>query len=350
VAALVVAVVAGVLVMTPGIGPAVSPTSAPPASTATATPLAAQTTPASTSTPAPRYDGMVVGFVQTGTEASWRGANTASFKDDAIASGITLKVSYAEHNYGTEIDALQNLIADTQVQVIVFAAVRTDGWDAILKAAKKAGKPVIVEDLKITSSPSLYYTYVGPDYVAEGEKGAAAMCTLLEGTKTKNVFEIRGTATSPATIDRAKGFRAGMGSCGIVIKSTATADWDRTKAQDATAAYLKANMNIQGIVAQNDDMAIGAIQAIKAAGLRPGKDIQVIGFDGTRDAFQAMIDGELGATVECSPDAAPLVYKYAWGALHQMVSPGAFMPTEDQVFFASQGPQALYKILAGRKY
>jgi ABC-type sugar transport system substrate-binding protein len=345
---LVLALVGGVLVMARGNTPAATPSAA---ALASASPTPVATTPApSLGTPAPRYDGMVVGFVQRSTESGWRGANTDSFTDNAKASGITLKLAYANTNYKTQIEELQNLIAEKDIQVIAFAPVQASGWDNILKSARSAGKPVIVEDLKITSNASLYYTYVGPDFVTEGQKAATAMCTLLEGMKDKNVFEVKGGATAGATIDRDKGFRQKMGSCGIVVKSTATADWDPSKAQSVTAAYLKTNKNIQGIVAQNDDMALGAIKAVKAAGLTPGQDIQIVGFDGTRDAFMAMIAGDLGATVECSPDAAPLVYKYAWDALHGVPSPGAWTPTEDQVFFASQGASVLNGILAGRKY
>jgi ABC-type sugar transport system substrate-binding protein len=348
---LVAVIVGGALIMSQGSGSAASPKPASPSavvSTSTATEAAATETPAPAV--AGKYEGMVVGFVQTGREASWRGANTASFTDAAAADGVTLKLAYADNDYSTEVEALRDFIADPEVQVIVFAAVQRTGWDSVLKSAKAAGKIVIVEDLVISASSSLYYTYVGPDFVAEGQQSATAMCTLLNGMSGANVLEIAGYKASPATIDRAKGFRQKMADCHIAIKATRNADWDEYEAQDMTSAYLRTNKNIQGILAHNDFMAIGAIRAVEAAGLTPGKDIQVVGFDGTSDGFAAMISGKLGADVDCSPDAGPVVYKLAWDALQGVPSPGAWVPTEDTTFYASQGAAELRAILAGRKF
>jgi simple sugar transport system substrate-binding protein len=300
--------------------------------------------------PAVQYSGMVVGFAQSGSESGWRQANTASFVDTALADGVTLKQAYANNNFNTQITQVHQFIEDPAVNVIVIGAVQATGYDTVLKAAKAARKVVIMEDRIINSSPSLYYTLVRSDFVAEGQKAAAAMCTLLQGMNGANVLEIAGASGSVAQIDRAKGFRQKMGDCGITIKASRDGQWDPSTAQTVTAAYLKTDKNIQGIYAHNDEMATGVILAIEGAVLTAGKDINVVGVDATNDGFRAMIAGQLGADIECSPDIAPQAYKAAWDALHGVPSAASWIATNEGQFFASQGASALRAILATRKY
>jgi simple sugar transport system substrate-binding protein len=299
-------------------------------------------------TPSPQYPGMSVGFVQTDMLGGWRLLNTHSFGNAAIASGVQLSTRFAYADFSKAVSIVKDFIADPTINVIVIAPVVASGWDSVLKAAKAAGKPVIIEDMMIDSNPSLYSAWVGPDMVAEGQKAATAMCTLLKDAKAKNVLEVAGSA-SQAAVGRAKGFRQNMGSCGMTIKATRSGDWDQAKAQTVTSAYLATDKNVQAIFVQNDTMALGAIEAIKGAGLTPGKDIQVVGIDGTSDGFRAMIAGELGADVDCNPDLAPQVYKAAWDAMQGIKGP-SFIAGPDVVFYASQGPDALEEILAGREY
>ena len=352
---LIAALIGGAFVITQGgkSGASASPDATQPLAVASATATREAATPAATPAPtataAAKYKGMVVGFVQTGNESGWRSANTESFKDAAVATGVTLKLAYADNDFSKQIDALQGYIADPDVNVIVFAPVQVTGYNAVLKSAQSAGKVVIIEDLNLNVDTSLYYTFVGPDFVLEGQKGAAAMCDLLEGATGAKVIEIAGYATSPAAVDRAKGFRQTMGACGIKIVATKDAQWDGAKAQSMTTAYLKTNKDIQGLVAHNDDMAIGAIKALKAAGLTPGKDVHVVSYDATAAGFAALIAGDIGADVECSPDIAPQVYEAAWNALQGIDSPAKAIPTIETVFFASQGAE-LNAILATRKY
>ena len=364
--ALVVVLIVGAFAISGGFGSGSSNTGAlPPVAVATTAPAptaavvtqppVAVVTPAPTAVPvatkpAVQYSGMVVGLAQSGSESGWRGANTASFVDTALADGVTLKQSSANNNFDTQITQINQYIADPAVNVVVISAVQASGYDTVLKAAKAARKVVVMEDVRINSSPSLYYTFVGSDLVAEGEKSAAAMCTLLQGMNGANVLEIAGYSGSVAQIDRAKGFRQKMGDCGITVKASRDGQWDPSKAQSLTAAYLKTDTNIQGIYAHNDEMATGAILAIENAGLTAGKDIKVVGVDATSDGFHAMISGQLGADIECSPDVAPQVYKAAWDALHGVPSTSSWIPTNEGQFFASQGASALRAILATRKY
>jgi len=213
------------------------------------------------------------------------------------------------------------------------------GYDDVLKEAKTAGKVVILEDRRIDADPSLYYTYIGSDFDLEGQKVAAAMCDLLKNSTGKKVAEISGAVGASAAIDRAKGFREKMGTCGITIPDgfSQTGNWGVPDSKAVMAAFLKKSTDIQGVFGHNDEEAIGAIQAIKEAGLVPGKDIQVIGVDATADGFKYLISGELGADIECNPLLAPQVYDAALKALNGDTSLPKWVPSQEGQFFAAQG-------------
>jgi galactofuranose transport system substrate-binding protein len=226
------------------------------------------------------------------------------------------------------------------------------GYDDVLKEAQAAGKVVILEDRRIDADPSLYYTYIGSDFNLEGQKAAKAMCDLLKDSPKKNVAEITGAVGASAGIDRAKGFREKMGDCGITIPDglSQTGNWGVPESKAVMEAFLKKTKDIQGVFAHNDEEAIGAIQAIKEAGLVPGKDVQVIGVDATANGFKALISGELGADIECNPLLAPQVYDAALKALNGDTSLPKWVPSQEGEFFAAQGAAALTAILATRKY
>jgi simple sugar transport system substrate-binding protein len=298
------------------------------------------------------YKDMVVGFIQTGSESGWRAANTSSFNEEAKTDGITLKFTDSQNKIENQITAFNTYIADPAVNVIVLAAVDVTGYDNVLKAAKAAGKVVVIEDRRIDSPSTLYYTYIGSDFDLEGNKGAAAMCTLLTGMSGANVVEIGGDQGASAAIDRAKGFREKDSACGInILDSQYAAAWDPTVGKSIMDADLKKYAGkIQGVYAHNDELAIAAIQSINAAGLKAGTDIKVVGFDATADGFKYMITGELGADIECNPLLAPQVYKAALDALNGVTGQPAWVPSQEGQFAASQGAQALQDILKTRKY
>jgi ABC-type sugar transport system substrate-binding protein len=311
---------------------------------------------ASAATPPPTtktytYKDMTVGFIQTGSESGWRAANTSSFNEDAKSKGITLKFYDSQNKIENQITAFNQFIQDPQVNVIVLAAVGTTGYDDVLKQAKAAGKVVVLEDRRIEADSSLYYTYIGSDFDAEGQKGAKAMCDLLKDSTGKKVVEIGGDQAASAAIDRAKGFREKMGDCGITVTATQSAPgWDPVQGKAIMEAYLKNSKDIQGVYAHNDELAIAAIQAIEAAGLTPGKDIQVVGFDATANGFKYLINGKLGADIECNPLLAPQVYEAALKALNGDNSVPKWVPSQEGEFFAAQGAATLQSILDTRKY
>jgi simple sugar transport system substrate-binding protein len=298
---------------------------------------------------------MTVGFIQTGSESGWRAANTSSFKETATADGITLKFYDSQNKIENQITAFNTFIQDPAVNVIVLAAVGTTGYDDVLKAAKAAGKVVVIEDRRIEADSSLYYTYIGSDFDKEGNNGAAAMCTALKGMSGANVVEIGGDQAASAAIDRAKGFREGIANCkdeSIKVLDTQSAPaWDPVQGKSIMEAYLKKYPGqIQGVFAHNDELAIAAIQAIDAAGLKAGTDVKVVGFDATADGFKYLISGEMFADIECNPLLAPQVYKAALDALNGVTGQPTWVPSQEGQFFASQGASALQAILDTRKY
>jgi len=298
---------------------------------------------------------MVVGFIQTGSESGWRAANTSSFKETAQQNGITLKFTDSQNKIENQITAFNTYIQDPQVNVIVLAAVGTTGYDDVLKAAKAAGKLVVIEDRRIDADSGLYYTYIGSDFDKEGQKVAKAMCDLLKGKDTANVIEIGGDQAASAAIDRHKGFAEGIPACTTtkmtVLDYQNAPGWDPVQGKAIMDAFLKKYPNkIDAVFGHNDELAIAGIQSAQAAGLKPAKDIQFVGVDATADGFKYLIDGTLGADIECNPLLAPQVFDAALKGLNGQAATDKWVPSLETEFYAAQGSDALKAILATRKY
>ena len=293
------------------------------------------------------YSDLVVGFLQTGSEGGWRAANTASFKETAEQLGLTLKFYDSQNDLAKQVAGFHQFNQDSEVNVIVLAALETTGWEEVLQEAMDAGKIVVIEDRRIDAPEDLYVTYIGSDFALEGRNGAAEMCTLLEGMDKKNVWELVGNVGSSAAKDRGQGFREGMGDCGIEITNSQTGNWSTTEAKEVTEAWLKESKDVQGIFAQNDEMAFGAIEALKEAGLTPGVDVKVLSFDATGNAFKAMLEGDLNVTVECNPLLAPQVYEAALKAANGEELP-KWVPSQEGIYRADD--PNLEDIYAGRTY
>ena len=251
---------------------------------------------------------IVLGFSQIGAESEWRTANTVSIKDTAAKEGIDLKFSDAQQKQENQIKALRSFIAQ-KVDVIAFAPVVESGWDTVLKEIKAAKIPVILTDRSVDSKDtSLYVTFMGSDFTEEGRKAGRWLLEKVKGTTGDvNVVELQGTVGSGPAIDRKKGFEEIIkAEPRIKIIRSQTGDFTRAKGKEVMEAFLKAEgKKINVLYAHNDDMAIGAIQAIEEAGLRPSKDITIISVDAVKGAFEAMMAGKLDVTVECSPLLGP---------------------------------------------
>jgi ABC-type sugar transport system substrate-binding protein len=273
---------------------------------------AAPAAPAATTAPAAgakkAYSDMVLCFPQLGAESDWRTADTASFKDTAAQLGIKqLVFSDAQQKQENQISAVRSCIQQG-VSVIALPPVVETGWDAVLQEAKDAKIPVIIVDRSVSADPSMYAAHIGSDMELEGKKAGAEMNKLLPNGG--NILELSGTTGSGAAVGRSKGFRETL-NANIKILASQTGNFTRAEAKPVMESFLKTYTGqIQGVVIQNDDMAIGAIEAIKAAGLKPG-DLKIVSFDGTRGGFQAMVDGWIGADVECNPLLGPQVLDMA---------------------------------------
>lgn len=251
---------------------------------------------------------IVLGFSQIGAESEWRTANTNSIKDTAAKEGIDLKFSDAQQKQENQIKALRSFIAQ-KVDVIAFAPVVESGWDTVLKEIKAAKIPVILTDRSVDSKDtSLYVTFMGSDFTEEGRKAGRWLLEKVKNTSGDvNVVELQGTVGSGPAIDRKKGFEEIIKSePRIKIIRSQTGDFTRAKGKEVMEAFLKAEgKKINVLYAHNDDMAIGAIQAIEEAGLKPSKDITIISVDAVKGAFEAMMAGKMDVTVECSPLLGP---------------------------------------------
>jgi galactofuranose transport system substrate-binding protein len=309
----------------------------------TEAPVAATEAPAKVWT----YEDMTVGFLQTGSEGGWRAANTASFKETAEQLGINLKFYDSQNDLAKQVAGFQQFIQDPEVDVIIMSPLEVTGWDQVLKDAKAAGKPVLLSDRRIDGFEDYYVTFVGADFIEEGRKAGTEMCKLLEGSEKKNVWELVGNVGAAPAIDRGKGFRETAEACGITVTQSQTANWSVVEGKQVTEAWLKESKDVQGIFGQNDEMAFGAIEALKEAGLVPAVDVKIISVDATAGAFQAMLDGTLNVTVECNPLLAPQVYEAALAALNGETLP-KWIPSQESVFFMDD--PNLKDIAAGRKY
>ena len=256
------------------------------------------------------YADMTLCYPQLGAESDWRTANTASFKETAETLGIKqLVFSDAQQKQENQISAMRTCIQQ-QVDVIAIPPVVEDGFEQVLTEAKNAGIPVIIVDRSVSAPPDLYASHIGSDMVLEGERAAEEFNKAMPDGGA--VLELSGTTGSGAAVGRAKGFRNKLNS-NIEILDSQTGNFTRAEAKPVMEAFLKkyeAGTDFQGIFIHNDDMGIGAIESLKAAGVQPG-DLFIVSVDGTRGGFQAMVDGWFQADVECNPLLGPQVYEMA---------------------------------------
>ncbi|MBA1158548.1 galactofuranose ABC transporter, galactofuranose-binding protein YtfQ [Microvirga mediterraneensis] len=277
---------------------------------------------------------MTIGFSQVGSESGWRAAETKVSKLEAEKRGVDLKISDAQQKQENQIRAVRSFIAQG-VDAIFIAPVVSTGWDAVLKEAKDAKIPVVLLDRSIdTKDDSLYLTAVTSDTVYEG-KVAGEWLAKETGGKC-NVVELQGTVGSSPAINRKKGFdEVVAANPGMKIVRTQSGDFTRTKGKEVMESFIKAEgggKNICAVYAHNDDMAIGAIQAIKEAGLKPGKDIKIVSIDGVPDIFKAMSDGEANVTVELTPNMAGPALDALIAYKKDGTMPKKWIQTESKVF------------------
>jgi ABC-type sugar transport system substrate-binding protein len=256
------------------------------------------------------YQNLVVGFAQIGAESEWRTANTLSIQETAKSLGVELKFSDAQQKQENQIKAIRSFIAQ-KVDVIGVSPVVETGWETVFKEVKDAGIPLILLDRHADVSDDLFDAFIGSDFRLEGERACNEMANLL-GQKGR-IVELEGTVGSAPALDR----KAGFAEClkqypEMEIIASQSGDFTRAKGKEVMQAFLKSYAGqIDALYAHNDDMALGAIQAIEEAGLKPGFDIKIVSIDGVRGAFEAMVAKKLNVTVECNPLLGPQFFETA---------------------------------------
>jgi simple sugar transport system substrate-binding protein len=291
-----------------------------------------------------QYDDLIVGYAQLGAESEWRVANTKSIQETAEKLGVELRFLNAQQNQANQIEAVRRLIVQ-KVDVIGLSPIVETGWEEVFQEAKDAGIPIILVDRRAAVSDDLYVTYLGSDFLEEGRKSARIMANLMDGKA--NIVELVGTIDSAPANDRYRGFREVLAEYpGMQILDSQSGDFTKARGKEVMASFLqKYGHTITAVFAHNDDMAIGAIEAIEEYGLKPGVDIKIVSVDAAHGAFEAMIAGKLNATVECNPLLGPQFFDLALKVVNGESVP-KWVPSIESVFF----PEDALNILPTRKY
>ncbi len=253
-----------------------------------------------------------IGFSQSEPEsAPFRVAETKSIKDEAAKLGIAsgnLITTNANSQLSKQIADIQDMLAQG-VQALIVAPLNSDGLEPALAAAKAKKVPVITIDRKVTSPVCTdYLTFIGSNFVDQGKRAADAMITATGGTG--KVAILLGSSGNNVTTDRTSGFvdeLKAKGS-GLTIVAQQTGDFARDKGQQVMEQLIQANPDITAVYAENDEMGLGAMTALTAAGKNPGKDVKIVSVDGTQNAVKAIVAGTYNAVIESNPRFGPLAF------------------------------------------
>lgn len=297
-------------------------------------------------------EGETVGFSQIGSESGWRAAETTLTRQQAEERGIQLQFSDAQQKQENQIAAIRSFIAQG-VDAILLAPVVATGWDSVLQEAKEAEIPVVLLDRQVDSADDLYLTAVGSNLVHEGEVAGEWLVGEV-GDRECRIVELQGTTGSSPAIDRKTGFENAIKDHpNLTIVRSQTGDFTRALGKEVMESFLQAEnggKDICALYAHNDDMAVGAIQAIKEAGLKPGTDILVVSIDGVPDLFQAMAAGEANATVELTPNMAGPAFDALEAYWKDGTTPPKFIQTESKLYTQADDPAGEYERRKGLGY
>ena len=255
---------------------------------------------------------LTVAFSQIGQESDWRTANTDNVCAAIEAEGWTLVYDDGQQKQENQIKALRNFITQG-VDYILFTGVVNTGWEEVLTEVNEAEIPLILLDRIPDCADQIDYKVAfGGDFVEEGRRMAVWAGEYLKsigrGDEEVNVVMLEGTTGASAQVDRTAGILKGLEDYpNLKLVAQQSGNFTRAEGQAVMESFLKSVDKIDVLLAQNDDMALGAIDAIKAAGLVPGKDIIIVGCDSVKTAFDAIVAGEMNATIECTPLYGPFV-------------------------------------------
>ncbi|WP_408008329.1 ABC transporter substrate-binding protein [Pseudalkalibacillus sp. A8] len=247
---------------------------------------------------------LVIGFSQMENNNPWRIAETKSIREEAEKRGYKMVYTDAQSDTSKQVSDVEDMIAQG-VDYIVLAPREFDGLAPALESAQTAGIPVILVDRMADGE---HLTFIGSNFVKQGQRAGEWLVEATGGNA--KIVELTGTTGSSVAIDRQKGFMDVIDQQeGMEVIASQTGDFARAEGQKVMENLLQSHGDdITAVYAHNDEMAIGAINAIEVAGKTPGEDITIVSVDGTKDALQSIIDGKMGATVESSPFFGPTVF------------------------------------------
>ena len=284
-------------------------------------------------------DSVLVGFSQLGAESDWRSANSESMRSSlSKENGYTLLFEDGQQKQSRQITAIRSFIQQ-DVDYIVLAPVTQTGWDSVLSEARKAEIPVIIVDRMVAvDDPELFTCWVGSDFLTEEDI---------------HIVNIQGTLDSSAQLGRTRGLEEAARAYGWDLREQAPGDFTQAKGREVMARMLKTYNNINVVYCENDNEALGAIEAIEAAGQKCGSDIMngeimVISFDGVNEnAIQYCLDGTISLIVECNPLHGPRVeailqslekgktpekYEYVYETLYSSCKDVEFVTVDEETY------------------
>ena len=283
-----------------------------------------------------------VGFAQTESNNPWRIAQTKSFRDTAADCGWELVYTDAAGSAAKQVSDVDSMIAQRVDAIFLPPREEKPLLPAVMRA-KAAGIPVFLVDRSVDANVATagedYVTFMGSDFVEQGRRAAEWLVESSSGTET--IVELEGTTGSSPANDRKKGFDDVIAEQeGMSIVASQSGDFARDKGRQVMETLLQSHPDLTVVYAHNDEMAIGAIQALEAAGRTPGEDVTIVSIDGTRDALQAIIDGKMGVTVESAPFFGPIACETmkAYAAGEEVP---AWVKVEDRIFTSENAADAI---------
>ncbi|HAF85749.1 MAG TPA: LacI family transcriptional regulator [Sphaerochaeta sp.] len=289
-----------------------------------------------------------VGHAQIADEGGWRSANKDSIAQAAKAFGIDLE-SVDASSLIEQIEVVRSFI-DEEVDIIVLSPIVENGWEKVLQECKDADIPVFLSDRKVmVSDDNLYYSFIGGDFIEEGRRAMRWVVSAIQPTlKPVRILEIQGTAGASPTKERNQGFLEVLSLMKAYdVVASPYGDYNFEGGYRSIMNYMEdtPNWDIDVIYSHNDDMALGAVKALKEIGIIPGSDVLIVSIDGIDPALKALKKGELNCVVECSPLFGPQLMK----AIEDYMS-GKDLPRRiitDEIVFTKNTPAQYFR---GRHY
>ena len=269
-----------------------------------------------------KTESFILGFSQIGAESAWRNCHTRSVQDAAAAAGVQLLYFNAEQKQENQIKAIRSFIA-YQVDVIAFVPIVSDGWEHVLNEAREAEIPILICDREINIQNETFYAgFIGTNSLKQGQSAAEFLLRKYSSYNSTEspvrIVELSGTEGSSVAINRALGFREILDRHHKETKRpkfeiiySESGDFLRSKGYELMCSILDNLIDMEVLYSHNDSMTLGAIDAMKERGIRPGKDIVIVTIDAEQAAIDALGRGEVNCVVECNPKQGPEILRLA---------------------------------------